>query len=77
MSKTFANLDDSPDSILIARFQSGESSVFAQLYHRHRIHGVILSVVCNPEDALDLTQEVFPKAYQKLSGFKRASQFYS
>lgn len=68
-----------PDSVLIARFQAGESGVFDLLYlrHRDRIHGVILSVVCNPEDALDLTQEVFLKAYQKLSRFKRASQFYS
>ena len=68
-----------PDSALIVRFQSGESGVFDLLYHRprDRIHEVILSVVCNPEDALDITQEVFLKAYQKLSGFKRASQFYS
>ena len=68
-----------PDSVLIARFQSGESGVFDQLYRRHhdRIHAVILSVVCNPDDALDLTQEVFLKAYQRLATFKRASQFYS
>ena len=67
------------DSHLIKRFQSGESAVFDLLYHRHRdrIQAVILSVVCHPEDALDLTQEVFLKAYQKLSGFKRTSQFYS
>lgn len=72
--------DPSPtDSVLIARFQSGESGVFDQLYlrHRDRIHAVILSVVSNPDDALDLTQEVFLKVYQKLSGFQRASQFYS
>ena len=68
-----------PDSALIARFQAGESGVFDQLYlrHRDRIHAVILSIVCHPDDALDLTQEVFLKAYQKLSGFKRSSQFYS
>ncbi len=79
MSKTFDNPDDSPDSVLISRFQSGESGVFTQLYHRHRdrIHGVILSVVSNPEDALDLTQDVFLKAYQRLNTFQRASQFYS
>ena len=68
-----------PDSVLISRFQSGEPGVFDQLYLRHhdRIHAVILGVVLNPDDALDLTQEVFLKAYQKLSGFQRASQFYS
>ena len=67
------------DAVLIARFQSGESGVFDILYLRHydRIHGVILSVVYNPEDALDITQEVFLKAYQGLRRFNQASQFYS
>ena len=68
-----------PDSVLIARFQAGESGEFDQLYLRHhsRIHAVILAIVCNPDDALDLTQEVFLKAYQRLNTFKHASQFYS
>ena len=67
------------DTVLIARFQSGESGVFDQLYlrHRDRIHGVIRSIIADPDDALDLTQEVFLKAYQGLRHFKRASQFYS
>ena len=67
------------DSHLILRFQSGDVSAFDRLYlrHRDRIHGVILSVVSNPDDALDLTQEVFFKAYQRLDTFKQASQFYS
>ena len=75
----FQPVDTPLDSDLIVRFQSGESDVFDWLYlrHRDRIHGVILSVVCNSEDALDLTQEVFLKAYQGLANFKRASQFYS
>lgn len=68
-----------PDSVLITRFRSGETSVFDQLYlrHRDRIHGVIRFIIADPDDALDLTQEVFFKAYQKLSAFKRVSQFYS
>ena len=60
-----------PDSVLIPRFQSGDTR------HHSRIHAVILSVVSNPDDALDLTQDVFLKAYQRLDTFKRASQFYS
>ena len=72
-------MNATPDSELILRFQSGDPSIFAQLHlrHRDRIHGVILSVVCHPEDALDLTQEVFLKTYQRLDTFKQASQFYS
>ena len=79
MPTAHQTVNTSPDSVLIARFQSGDVGVFDLLYHRHRdrVHGVILSVVCHPEDALDLTQEVFLKAYQRLDTFKHASQFYS
>ena len=68
-----------PDSVLITSVQSGEFGAFDVLYRRHysRIHSVILSIVSNPEDALDLTQDVFLKAYQRLDTFKHASQFYS
>ena len=68
-----------PDTVLILRFQAGETGVFDQLYlrHRDRIHAVILSIVPNPDDALDLTQEVFLKANQRLETVRRASQFYS
>lgn len=79
MSIPFLPVNTPPDSVLIARFQSGDLCVFDKLCHRHysRIHAVILSVVCNPDDAQDLTQEVFLKAYQQLNAFKCASQFYS
>ncbi len=79
MPAPFEPVDTPPDSDLIVRFQSGESDVFDLLYRRHcdRIHNVILYVVSNPDDAPDITQEVFLKAYQKLPGFKRVSQFYS
>lgn len=79
MPTVFHSENSPPDSTLVGRFQSGDTGVFDLLYSRHRdrIHGVIRSIVADPEDALDLTQDVFLKAYQKLSGFKRASQFYS
>ncbi|MDE0300862.1 MAG: hypothetical protein OXN17_19665 [Candidatus Poribacteria bacterium] len=67
------------DTVLIARFQSSEAGVFDRrhLRHRDRIHGVIRSIIAGPYDALDLTQEVFLNAYQKLSAFQHAAQFYS
>ena len=79
MPTAFQPVDTPPDSALIARFQSGDSGVFDLLYlrHRNRIHGVVLSMISNPDDALDITQEVFLKAYQGLERFKQASQFYS
>ena len=66
---------DSSDARLIERFQGGNPRVFDVLYlrHRDRIHGVVLHIVSNPEDALDITQDVFLKAYQSLYSFKKAS----
>ena len=79
MPSSFQPADMPPDSDLILHFQAGESTVFDLLYlrHRDRIHGVIRSIVTYPDDALDLTQEVFLKAYQRLDTYKHASQFYS
>ena len=70
---------DSHDSELVKRFQDGDSKAFDLLYlrYRSRIHGVIRAIVSNPEDALDVTQDVFLKAFQGLGNFKGASQFYS
>ena len=70
---------DSPDVQLIQRFQAGDSEVFDLLYlrYRDRIYGVIRSIISNRDDALDITQDVFLKAYQGLGNFKRTSQLYS
>ena len=70
---------DVSDSHLIERFQAGEFRVFDLLYCRHqdRIHAVILAIISNSDDALDLTQEVFLKAYQSLNAFKKTSRFYT
>lgn len=70
---------DSHDSALVERFQEGDSEAFDLLYlrYRSRIHGVVRAIISNPEDACDVTQDVFLKAYQGLDNFKGASQFYS
>ena len=70
---------DSPDVRLVQRFQEGDSEVFNLLYlrYRDRIYGVICSIISNPDDALDISQDVFLKAYQGLGNFKRVSQFHS
>ena len=69
----------SSDTQIVDRFQRGDSTVFDFLYLRYhdRIYGVICSMISNREDALDISQDVFLKAYQGLWKFKRASQFYS
>jgi RNA polymerase sigma-70 factor (ECF subfamily) len=67
------------DEELVAAFQAGDSTAFDQLVHRwdRRIHGAIYRVVGADEDARDLCQEAFLKAYRGLGTFKREARFSS
>lgn len=67
------------DAQLIAQFQRGEVSVFDTLFRRHqdRVYRLARRFVKNPEDALDLTQDAFLRAYQRLPEFRRSAQFYT
>lgn len=67
------------DAQLIEQFQGGDESVFDEFVRRYqeRIYRLARRFVKNREDALDITPDAFIKAYQGLSNFKRASQFYT
>lgn len=72
--------DTAPDDIeLVRQFQSGSERAFNELVLRHR-RGVYLTAVGllgSSDDAEDLTQEVFIKAYQALPGFRGDSAVYT
>jgi RNA polymerase sigma-70 factor (ECF subfamily) len=67
------------DEELVAAFQAGDATAFDQLVRRwdRRIHGAIYRVVGADEDARDLCQEAFLKAYRGLGTFKREARFSS
>jgi RNA polymerase sigma-70 factor (ECF subfamily) len=67
------------DEELVAAFQDGDATAFDQLVRRwdRRIHGAIYRVVGADEDARDLCQEAFLKAYRGLGTFKREARFSS
>jgi len=64
---------------LVERFQQGETSAFNELVERYRsrIYNITYRYTRNPEDASDLVQEVFIKAFKALGKFERRSAFYS
>lgn len=70
---------DSTDEELVSLVQKGNASSFDILVERYqrKIYALILGMVHHQEDAWDLAQEVFLKAYQALKGFNRHSQFYT
>lgn len=67
------------DAILVRRIQAGEVARFDDLVvkYRERIWGVIYHMTSNREDAADLAQDVFIKAFQSLNRFQGQSAFFT
>jgi RNA polymerase sigma-70 factor (ECF subfamily) len=67
------------DIELIRRFRNGDESGFDELVRRYRqrIYAVVYRLVRNPEDAAELAQDVFVRAYRALGKFREESGFYT
>lgn len=64
---------------LVKRAQGGDLRAYDYLVRRfqERIYGTIYQMTANHEDANDLAQETFIKAYQALQSFKGDSSFFT
>jgi RNA polymerase sigma-70 factor (ECF subfamily) len=67
------------DSKLLERVRSGDRDAFRSLVERHqkRVYNLAYSLLKNREDAADVAQEAFVKAYRSLDGFKGDASFYT
>lgn len=66
-----------PDASLVARVQKGDIDVFEELVRRHsrRVFGTLAGLLGNMEDARDVTQDVFLKAFENIGRFQGRSKF--
>ena len=66
-----------PSADLIQRAQAGNRDAFAQimLSQQHYVYSIAMSVLKNPEDAADLTQEAFIRLYRALNQYNGESRF--
>lgn len=64
---------------LVKRAQQGDMGAYDDLVRRYqeRIYATVYHMTSNHEDANDLAQEAFIKAYQALKSFKGGSSFYT
>ncbi|UCB53425.1 MAG: sigma-70 family RNA polymerase sigma factor [Candidatus Zixiibacteriota bacterium] len=71
-------MKDERDSSLIQEFKQGDEKAFNQLVLRYqkRVYDLTYRLVRNHEDAADLSQEVFVRAYSNLRKFEERSSFY-
>ena len=69
-----------PDDLtLVRRAQGGDGTAYDELVRRYQrqIYGVTYHMTSHHEDANDLTQEAFVKAWQALKSFKGDSSFFT
>jgi len=67
------------DSTLVRAVQGGDIAAYDELVRRYqeRVYATIYHMTSNHDDASDLAQETFIKAYQALKSFKGDSSFYT
>jgi len=67
------------ETVLVERARKGDLAAYDDLVKRYqeRIYATIYHMTSNHEDANDLAQEAFIKAFQALKTFKGGSSFYT
>ena len=70
---------DVPELDLVKRCQAGETGAFDELVTRYRtrIFAMIYNMVHNEQDAWDLAQDSFVKAWKSIKRFRGKSSFYT
>ncbi|OFW77417.1 MAG: hypothetical protein A2201_11965 [Alicyclobacillus sp. RIFOXYA1_FULL_53_8] len=65
------------DDVLIAAVRAGSTQAYEQLVRTYeaRVYATCLKACKSPQEAEDLTQEVFLSAYRGLQGFRGDAQF--
>ena len=67
------------EMVLVTRARQGDMAAYDDLVRRYqeRIYATVYHMTSNHEDANDLAQEAFIKAYHALKSFKGGSSFYT
>ena len=67
------------DVSVVRQVQAGDVAAFDQLVlkYRARVYGVVYHLTSNRDDAADLTQDAFIKAFQSINRFQGQSSFFT
>jgi RNA polymerase sigma-70 factor (ECF subfamily) len=67
------------DLVVVRRVQAGDVAAFDELVkkYRMRVYSVVYNLTSNREDASDLTQDAFIKAFQSINRFQGQSSFFT
>ncbi|MEI2722642.1 MAG: sigma-70 family RNA polymerase sigma factor [Verrucomicrobiota bacterium] len=78
-AKASVAVNRAEEDAMVRRAQKGDLAAYDELVRRYqqRIYATVYHMTSNHEDANDLAQEAFIKAYQALKTFKGGSSFYT
>lgn len=79
-ARTIPNAEEASEVVQrVRRAQAGDLAAYDQLVHQfqERIYGLCYHMTSHHEDAHDLAQDTFVKAWQALKSFKGDSSFYT
>ncbi len=67
------------DLEIVRRVQAGDVAAFDRIVERYRerVFGILYNLTSNREDAADLTQEAFIKAFQSIHRFSGQASFFT
>lgn len=72
-------LEGAADADLVSWSRNGDTAAYDELVRRYqeRVYATVYNMTSNHDDAADLVQEAFVKAWQSLKRFKGESGFYT
>jgi RNA polymerase sigma-70 factor (ECF subfamily) len=72
-------LEADSDMEIVRQVQAGDVAAFDKLIlkYRERVYGIIYNLTANREDAADLAQDAFIKAFQSIHRFGGQSSFFT
>ncbi len=72
-------MTQSDDERIIEACRHGDRRAFNELVrgNQQRVYRVVRRIVQDPDDAMDITQDVFIRAYQGLDGFRGGSKIFT
>jgi RNA polymerase sigma-70 factor (ECF subfamily) len=77
--QTIGENEQHPDVALVERVRDGDISAYDTLVHKYerQVFRIAQNITQNREDAEDVMQDAFLKAYEKLDQFQGNSKFYT
>jgi len=77
--ETASEISANADRLLVERARGGDLEAFRSLVEKYqaRAHSIAMGVISNRDDAEDIVQDAFLKAYRNLASFRGQSSFYT